>query len=317
MDMASQHKIWFDGKLVPWDEATVHVSAHALHYGSSIFEGIRAYGTPNGPAVLGLQAHTKRFARSAHMFKMMLPFSEDEINQAILETLRVNAHPEAYIRPLAIRGAGPIGVDGRRSPINVIIMTQEWGAYLGTEAIEKGVDVMVSSWRRMAPNTHPAMGKIGGNYVNSQFIVMEARERGFVEGIALDIYGNVSEGSGENIFLVQDGVIYTPPLANSILSGITRRFIMQLIRDHNYELKEQSFPREMLYVADELFFTGTAAEVTPIRSVDGYQIGEGGRGPITETLQRDFFAIVKGLAPDRHGWLTYVNEPAVESVTSR
>jgi branched-chain amino acid aminotransferase len=305
--MASQHKIWADGELVDWDDATVHVSAHALHYGSSIFEGIRAYGTPQGLAVLGLPQHTRRFAQSARIFKMELPFSEEEINNAILETLRVNDHPAAYIRPLAIRGAGPLGVDGRKNPVNVFIMTMEWGDYLGEGAVTQGVDVMVSSWRRIAPDTHPGLAKIGGNYVNSQLIVMEARELGFVEGIALDINGLVSEGSGENLFLVLDGIIYTPPLASSILSGITRRFVMQLIEDHGYEVRRQSFPREMLYVADELFFTGTAVEVTPIRSVDGYQIGKGSRGPITEAIQRDFFAIARGETEDRHGWLTHVH----------
>ncbi|MGH2543735.1 MAG: branched-chain amino acid transaminase [Ardenticatenaceae bacterium] len=309
--MASQHKIWADGKLVPWDEATVHVTAHALHYGSSIFEGIRAYGTARGLAVLGLRQHTRRFFRSAKMFRMKLPYSEEEISRAILQTLRANDHPSAYIRPLAIRGEGPLGVDGRHNPINVYIMTLEWGTYLGEEALERGVDVMVSSWRRMAPDTHPAMGKIGGNYVNSQFIVMEAREAGYAEGIALDIHGYISEGSGENLFLVLENKIYTPPLASSILTGITRRFVLQLIEDHGYELHEQTIPREMLYVADELFFTGTAAEVTPIRSVDGIKIGCGARGPITETLQSDFFSIVKGHSEDRHGWLTYVEEPEV------
>lgn len=313
MNTDIQHKIWYDGKLVPWNEATVHVSAHALHYGSSIFEGIRAYATPDGPAVLGLREHTRRFFQSAKLFKMPLAYQEGQIHEAILQTLRVNGHPSAYIRPLAIRGAGPLGVYGVNNPINVIIMTLEWGAYLGAEAVEVGVDVMVSSWRRMAPDTHPAMGKIGGNYVNSQFIVMEARERGFMEGIALDIHGQVSEGSGENIFLILDGTVYTPPLASSILSGVTRRFVMQLIEDHGYALREQTIPREMLYLADELFFTGTAAEVTPIRSVDGYPIGNGRRGPITELLQQDFFSIIKGQSEDRHDWLTLVNQPALAS----
>jgi branched-chain amino acid aminotransferase len=307
--MGSEHKIWVDGQLVAWDDATVHVSAHALHYGSSIFEGIRAYGTPRGLAVLGLQEHTRRFFQSARIFRMNLPFSEDEVNNAILETLRANNHPSAYIRPLAIRGAGPLGVDGRNNPINVFVLTMEWGDYLGAGAVTQGVDVMVSSWRRIAPDTHPGLAKIGGNYVNSQFIVMEAREHGLIEGIALDINGMVSEGSGENLFLVLDGVIHTPPIASSILSGVTRRFVMQLIKDHGYEVKQETFPREMLYLADELFFTGTAVEVTPIRSVDGYTIGKGSRGPITEAIQQDFFAIARGEAEDRHGWLTPVHAP--------
>lgn len=305
--------IWFDGQFVPWEKATVHVTAHALHYGSSVFEGIRAYATPDGPAVLGLKEHTRRMFQSAKMFRMDLGYSEAEICEAILETIRVNDLPSAYIRPLAIRGAGPLGVYGVDSPINVIIITQNWGAYLGEEALEQGVDVMVSSWRRMAPDTHPAMGKIGGNYVNSQFIVMEARDRGFAEGIALDINGLVSEGSGENIFVVIENEIYTPPLGNSILSGVTRRYITQLIHEFGYTLHKQALPREFLYIADEIFFTGTAAEVTPIRSVDGYQIGIGRRGPITTHLQAAFFDIVRGQVEDRHGWLTHVHakEPSV------
>lgn len=305
--MTTEQKVWYDGKLIPWDNATIHVSAHALHYGSCVYEGIRAYATVNGPAVLGLAEHTRRLAQSAKIFKINLGYSEEAINEAILETLRVNELPSAYIRPLAIRGVGTLSVNGSSNPIHLIILTLNWGAYLGEEAIEQGVDVMVSSWRRMAPSTLPAMGKISGNYVNSQLIVMEAQERGFAEGIALDTNGLVSEGSGENIFLVLDRVVYTPPLSSSILSGITRRFVMTLIADQGYELREQTIPREMLYVADELFFTGTAAEITPIRSVDGYTIGRGGRGPITEALQQDFFAIVKGHAPDRHGWLTPVH----------
>ncbi len=304
--MASQY-VWADGKLVAWNDATVHVTAHALHYGSSVFEGVRAYSTPDGPAVLGLLEHTRRFFQSAKMFRMNLGFTEDEINNAITETVRANEHAAAYIRPLAIRGAGPLGVYGKDSPINTYIITMEWGSYLGDGSLENGVDVMVSSWRRMAPDTHPAMGKIGGNYVNSQLIVMEARERGYVEGIALDTNGLVSEGSGENVFVVSDGVIYTPSLSNSILKGVTRRFVMQLIEEQGYTVKEQAIPREMLYVADEMFFTGTAVEVTPIRSVDGYQIGEGRRGPITEVLQKGFFDIVKGKVADRFGWLTHVH----------
>lgn len=308
--MASDHKIWFDGQLVAWEDANVHVTAHALHYGSSIFEGIRAYETPDGPAVLGLERHTRRFFDSAKIFRMELPFDPQTVSGAILETLRVNGHPSAYIRPLAIRGAGPLGVDGRRNAVNVIIITLEWGAYLGEEALEQGVDVCVSSWRRMAPDTHPAMGKIGGNYVNSQLVVMEARERGYTEGIALDVSGLVSEGSGENLFLIKEQTIYTPPVASSILAGITRGFVLELIEDHGFTLREQNIPREMLYVADELFFTGTAAEVTPIRSVDGYQIGAGRRGPMTEAIQSDFFDIVNGRREDRHQWLTHVHTQA-------
>ncbi|MDQ7030495.1 MAG: branched-chain amino acid transaminase [Ardenticatenia bacterium] len=298
--------IWMDGQLLPWDQATVHVMAHALHYGSSVFEGIRAYPTPRGPAVLALSDHTRRLFNSCKLYRMEIPYTEEEINQAILETLRANRLPSAYIRPLVFRGAERLGLDPRGCPVHVVIITIEWGRYLGSEAIEHGVDVMVSSWRRMAPDTFPAMAKIGGQYINSQLITMEARDLGFAEGIALDVYGYVSEGSGENIFVVLDGVIYTPPAANSILLGITRKLVMQLIEDHGYPLREQSIAREMLYIADELFFTGTAAEITPIRSVDGQKVGRGTRGPITKALQEDFFAIVEGHAEDRHGWLTYV-----------
>ncbi|MCB0078589.1 MAG: branched-chain amino acid transaminase [Anaerolineales bacterium] len=302
-------KIWANGQLINWNDANVHISTHALHYGSSVFEGIRAYHTPDGPAVLGLQQHTRRLFQSAKIFRMKMPYTEEAINEAILETIAANNLPAAYIRPLAFRGAGPLGVYAKQNPIDVYIMTLEWGRYLGEEALEQGVDVQISSWRRMAPNTHPAMGKIGGNYVNSQLVVMEAKRQGYTEGIALDVNGHVSEGSGENIFVIYDGIVYTPALTNSILSGITRSFVMQLIGDHGYPIKEQPIPREFLYLADEVFFTGTAAEITPIRTIDGLTIGAGKRGPITEALQEDFFNIVEGRTADRHGWLTLVPQP--------
>lgn len=303
--MASQHKIWFDGQLLPWKEASVHVTTHALHYGSSVFEGIRAYGTPKGLAVLGLQQHTRRFFQSAKIFQMALAYTPEEMNAAILETLRVNNHTSAYIRPLAIRGEG-LGTYGLNFAVHLIIITLEWTSLFNQKTIEQGIDVMVSSWRRMAPDTHPALGKIGGNYVNSQFIVMEARARGFAEAIVLDVHGQVSEGATQNFFLILDDVVYTPPIASSILAGITRRFVMQLLASQGYELREQAMPREMLYIADEIFLTGTASEIVPVRSVDGYTIGCGTCGPITQQLQSDFFAIVRGHADDRHGWLTYV-----------
>jgi len=299
-------QVWFNGRLIPSEQATVHVSAHALHYGSSVFEGIRAYATPHGPAVFCLEPHVERLFNSAKMFRMEIPYSPDEISKAICDTIRANGHQACYIRPLVFRGAGRLGVEPRKNPVETVIMTMEWGAYLGPEAIEQGVDVGVSSWRRMAPGTFPAMGKIGGQYVNSQFVVMEAHDRGFTEGIALDINGYVSEGSGENIFLVKKGVIYTPPLWGSILEGITRRCVMQLAADLGYPVQETMLSREALYIADELFFTGTAAEVTPIRSVDGVKIGAGRRGPITQVLQEQFFGITGGQLADRHGWLTPV-----------
>lgn len=299
-------KIWFNGKFVAWEEATVHVSAHVLHYGSSTFEGIRAYATPQGPAVFCLDQHVERLFNSSKIFRMDIPYTRDEVRAAILDIVRVNGHESCYIRPLVFRGTGALGVEPRKCSIETIILTMEWGAYLGPEAIELGVDVGVSSWRRMAPDTFPAMAKIGGQYVNSQFAKMEAVDRGFVEGIVLDANGYVSEGSGENLFLVSRGVIYTPPLWASILEGITRRCVIQLAADLGYELREQVISREWLYIADELFFTGTAAEITPIRSVDGVAIGAGRRGPVTEALQKRFFGLTSGKLEDVHGWLTPV-----------
>jgi len=298
--------VWSNGSLIPWDEATVHVSAHVLHYGSSVFEGIRAYATPDGPSVFRLDAHVERLFNSCKIFRMEIPYTRQEIKTAILDTVRANGHKSCYIRPLVFRGTGALGVEPRNCSVETIILTMEWGAYLGPEAIELGVDVGVSSWRRMAPDTFPAMAKIGGQYVNSQFAKMEARDRGFVENIVLDVNGYVSEGSGENLFLISRGIIHTPPLWASILEGITRQCAIQLIEDQGYPFKEQVIAREWLYTADELFFTGTAAEITPIRSVDGIQVGEGRRGPITESLQEAFFGITSGQAEDRHGWLTPV-----------
>ncbi len=307
MPMPKSEYIWYDGEFVPWDEAKVHVLAHVLHYGSSVFEGIRCYSTPNGPAVFRLEPHLKRMYDSCKVYRMEIPFSQEELSEAILETIRRNKLNSCYIRPLVFRGYGQLGVEPRTCPVNVIVAVWEWGAYLGAEALEQGVDVGVSSWRRMAPDTFPASVKAGGHYTNSQLIRMEATDQGYEEGIALDVYGYVSEGSGENLFLVQDKVILTPPLASSILGGITRNSIITLANDLGYEVREQTITREQLYMADELFFTGTAAEVTPIRSVDHIVIGPGHRGPVTEALQEAFFAIVEGRAEDRHNWLTSVN----------
>ena len=299
-------KVWFNGELIPWEDATVHVSIHALHYGSAVFEGIRAYANPGGPAVFCLDAHVERMINSAKIARMDVPYTHEELRNAILETVRANDHTACYVRPLVFRGGGGLGVEPRKCTVETVIMTLEWGAYLGPEAIEQGVDVGVSSWRRMAPGTFAAMAKICGQYVNSQFVVMEAHDRGFTEGIALDVNGYVSEGSGENIFLVRKGCIYTPPLWASILGGITRGCVIQLAADAGYELREQMISREWLYIADELFFAGTAAEISPIRSVDGVQIGPGHRGPITEALQKVFFGITSGELEDKHGWLTVV-----------
>lgn len=306
MAIPKSEVIWFDGDFVPWDEAKIHVLSHVLHYGTSVFEGIRAYQTPQGPAVLGLAAHVKRFFNSCKIINMPLPFTQAEISQAIVDTVARNKHNACYIRPLAFRGYEVLGVDPRSCPVQVIIATWEWGAYLGADAIEKGVDVAVSSWRRMAPDTHPAMAKTGGNYINSQMVVMEAKRHGYIEGIVLDTQGYVSEGSGENIFVILDGKIYTPPVGNSILMGVTRHFAITLANEKGYPVIEQQIPREMLYIADEIFFTGTAAEITPVRSVDGIEIGSGSRGPITEAIQQDFFAIITGEVTDRFDWLTTV-----------
>ena len=307
MPMPKSDYIWFDGEFMPWDEAKVHVLSHVLHYGSSVFEGIRCYNTPNGPAVFRLEPHLKRMYDSCKVYRMEIPFAKEELGEAILETIRRNKLDSCYIRPLVFRGYGQLGVEPRSCPVHVIVAVWEWGAYLGQEALEQGVDVGVSSWRRMAPDTFPASVKAGGHYTNSQLIRMEATDLGYEEGIALDVYGNVSEGSGENLFMVRDGVIYTPPLASSILGGITRNSIVTLAHDLGYEVREAMITREMLYMADELFFTGTAAEVTPIRSVDHITIGPGHRGPVTKALQEAFFAIVQGQVEDRYGWLTLVN----------
>jgi branched-chain amino acid aminotransferase len=304
--MVKSDKIWFDGQLIPWDQARVHVAAHVLHYGSSIFEGIRAYAIDDQPAVFCLDPHVDRLFNSAKIYRMEIPYSREEIRQAILDTVVANQHKSCYIRPLVFRGYGGLAVNPQNCPVQVVILTMEWGRYLGAEAIEQGVDVGISSWQRMAPNTLPAAAKIGGQYINSQLIVMEAVEHGYVEGIALDTHGYVSEGSGENVFVVADGQIYTPPLASSILQGITRGCVITLAEELGLRVHEQQIPRELLYIADELFFSGTAAEITPIRSVDGIAIGAGHRGPVTERVQAEFFGITGGQIPDRHGWLTPV-----------
>ncbi len=298
--------IWFNGQFVPWDEATVHVSVHALHYGSSVFEGIRAYATPQGPAIMALEPHVQRLFNSCKIARIEVPYTPQQIGDAIVETVARNGHESCYIRPLVFRGTGQIGLDGRACPSEVVIFTLDFGRYLGAEAIEQGVDVMVSSWRRMAPDTLPALAKVGGQYVGSQLITMEAKDNGFTEGIALDVNGYVSEGAGENVFLVFGETLYTPPLSSSILGGITRACVIELARDLGYEVREQPLAREMLYIADEMFLTGTAAEISPVRSVDRVPVGAGKRGPVTQRIQEQFFAITSGEIPDRFGWLTPV-----------
>ena len=308
MAMQASEKVWFDGELVPWDRATVHVASHVLHYGSSVFEGIRAYETAGGPAIFCLGPHLDRLYYSAKIYRMPIPFQLQELEQAVLDTVRANGHRSCYVRPLVFRGLDTWALNPLSCPVHTAIMTIEWGRYLGAEAIEEGVDVGVSSWGRMAPNTFPAAAKIGGQYINSQLIVMEAARHGYSEGIALDAQGFVSEGSGENIFVVINGEILTPPLASSVLQGITRRCVMTLAQDLGYRVREELIPRELLYIADELFFTGTAAEISPVRSVDGIPVGSGRRGPVTEQLQSEFFGITGGTVVDRHGWLTSVGE---------
>jgi len=298
--------IWHNGRLVKWDQATVHVSAHALHYGSSAFEGLRLYDTPRGPAILQLQPHIRRLFDSCRILRMELPYTPENIASAIIDTVRRNQLRTAYIRPLAYKGVGPIGLDARSAPTELAIFAFEFGPYLGREALEQGVDVMVSSWRRMAPDTLAGMSKAGGNYLNSQFIAMEAADHGYSEGIALDVNGLVSEGSGENIFVAYRGTLYTPPVGASILMGITRDCVLTLARELGHEVREQNLPREILYVADEIFFTGTAVEISPVRSVDNVPVGDGKRGPITTSIQEAFYAILEGREPDKHSWLTHV-----------
>jgi branched-chain amino acid aminotransferase len=298
--------IWMNGKLVPWDDARIHIGSHVIHYGSAVFEGIRCYKTPKGSAVFRLDAHTERLFNSAKIYWMELAYTPDQVNAAILETIRANKLEACYIRPVVYRGAGQLGVNPLGSPVELSIMVWDWGKYLGKEALEEGVDVCVSSWTRMAPNTLPAMAKSAGNYLNSQLIKVEAVKGGFAEGIALDAAGYVSEGSGENLFAVVKGRLVTPPLVSSVLPGITRDTVITLARRLGIAVEEKALPREMLYLADELFFTGTAAEVTPIRSVDRHAVGAGRRGPVTATLQKAFFDVIECRQEDEHAWLTFV-----------
>jgi branched-chain amino acid aminotransferase len=307
--------IWRNGEFVKWADATVHVTAHALHYGSSVFEGIRAYRTPHGPAVFRLQPHTQRLLNSCKIAKINLPYTQEQLDHAVVETVRRNGHEACYIRPIVFRSTtaqGLVGLEGRKVPVEVVIFTDDWGRYLGTEALDNGVDVQVSSWRRMAPDTFASMAKIGGQYINSQFVSMEAHDNGFSEGIALDINGYVSEGAGENLFVIMGDVVYTPGVWQSILSGVTRDSALTILKDLGYTIRYEPVAREMLYVADEMFFTGTAAEITPVRSVDRLPVGEGKPGPITKAVQKEFFAITSGQKPDPYGWLTIVKqtEPA-------
>ena len=306
MGFSGTGKIWMNGKLVEWKDATIHIASHVIHYGSGVFEGARCYETPQGSACFRLDEHMQRLINSAKIYRMEYPLDLAGWREAVLQTIRANQMKACYIRPLMYRGYETLGVNPLGNPVDAAIMVWEWGAYLGKEALEQGVDMKISSWSRMAPNTLPAMAKSTANYANSALIKMEALADGYSEGIALDVNGNISEGSGQNLFIVRDGAIYTPPWSASILGGITRDSIMTLARELGFRVSETDLPRESLYIADEVFCVGTAAEVTPIRSVDKIKIGAGHRGPITEALQRAFFDVINGEVADTHGWLTYV-----------
>jgi branched-chain amino acid aminotransferase len=309
MPIPATQFIWFNGKLVPWEKATVHVLSHALHYGSSVFEGVRAYETPIGVAIFRLRDHTRRLFDSARIYRITLPFSPEQINDACRQVVAVNGLTRgAYLRPVVFRGYGEMGVSPKNEPpTEVAVAGWEWGKYLTNESEEQGVDVCISSWQRVAPNTLPALAKAGGNYLSGQLIGAEARRLGFSEGIGLSTDGMISEGSGENIFVVKDGVLMTPALAHSVLGGLTRDTIMRLAKERGIEVRECAIPRELLYIADEAFFTGTAVEITPIRSVDRLTVGAGKRGPITETLQNAFFGLFTGKTTDKWGWLDHVD----------
>jgi branched-chain amino acid aminotransferase len=303
-------KIWMNGSLVDWKDARIHIGSHIVHYGSGVFEGARCYDTVNGPACFRLDAHIRRLLDSARIYRMEPKHDAQELTDAIHETINANGFRACYIRPIVYRGYDSLGVNPLPCPVDTAIMVWEWGAYFTKEAIEEGLDVKISTWARNAPNTTPAMAKSVANYANAQLIKMEAIAEGYAEGIALDTSGNLSEGSGQNIFIVRDGIIHTPPVGNSVLWGITRDSVITIAREMGFEVREQTLPRETLYIADEVFFVGTAVEVTPIRSVDRVKVGRGRRGPVTEAIQQRFFQIVKGEAPDAHGWLQPVQTPA-------
>lgn len=302
----NHHRIWRDGKFVRWEDATIHVMSHVVHYGSSVFEGVRCYATPEGPAIFRLADHMRRLADSCRIYRMPLEYSTETLVQAAIDTVVENELPHCYLRPIVVRTGEQMGVLPTKCPLEVFIIPWTWGAYLGQEALAGGVDVCVSSWRRPAPNTFPTMAKAGGNYLNSQLSKMEARLDDYAEGIMLDYFGQISEGSGENLFVVHDGKLITSPVSAGILNGITRDSVTRIARDLGYDVVEQGMPREMLYIADELFFTGTAAEITPIRSVDRIPVGDGKRGPITLAIQDQYMGIAEGRLPDRYGWRTMV-----------
>jgi branched-chain amino acid aminotransferase len=312
MTIQTTTNIWHNGKLIPWDQAKIHVMSHVVHYGSSVFEGIRCYTQPNGAGVFRLPEHMARLVDSAKIYRMPLPYTAEQLSAAVVDVIEANGVTPCYIRPIAFRGYGEMGVNPLKSPVEIYIANFPWGKYVHGDA---GADVCVSSWNRLAPNTMPSLAKAGANYMNSQLIRMEAEINGYSEGIALDTNGYLSEGSGENLFIVRGGVLYTSPLANSVLNGITRSSVITLARQLGIDVVEQPLPRELLYIADEAFFTGTAAEVTHLRSVDRILVGSDGKmGPVTKAVHDEFFGIVNGTRPDRHNWLTPVNVKVAEPV---
>ena len=325
MAFSGTGKIWMNGSLVEWKDANIHIASHVVHYGSGVFEGARCYNTPRGSACFRLDTHMKRLFDSARIYRMEPAVDQATLTDAVLETIRANDQKACYIRPIIYRGYNALGVNPFPCPVDSAILTWEWGAYLGKEALEHGVDVRISSWSRSAPNTLPTLAKTSANYANSQLIKMEAITEGYSEGIALDTFGYLSEGSGQNIFLIREDVIYTPPLTASILPGITRNSVITIARELGFKVREEMLPRELLYICDEAFFAGTAVEITPIRSVDKIPVGKGIRGPITTAIQQSFFDIINGEVPDTHGWLTYVypdetplrNKKAASAVASR
>ena len=317
MAFAGTGKIWMNGTLVDWADATIHVASHVIHYGSGVFEGARCYNTPRGSACFRLDAHMRRLFDSCKIYRMEPQVDLATLTHAVLETIRANEFKACYIRPIVYRGYYELGVNPFPCPVDSAVLTWEWGAYLGQDALVNGVDVRVSSWNRAAPNTFPTLAKTSANYANSQLIKMEAMLDGYSEGIALDAHGHLSEGSGQNLFLVRDNIVYTPPLSAAVLPGITRNSVITLARDLGFTVQEEMLPRELLYIADEAFFAGTAVEITPIKTVDKIAIGGGRRGPVTEALQKAFFALINGEVPDRHGWLTFVypGEPLQPATT--
>jgi branched-chain amino acid aminotransferase len=301
-------KIWMDGELVDWAEAKIHVLSHALHYGSGVFEGIRAYETQRGPAVWHLDEHLRRLFRSAKLYHMDLPYTHDQLIEATKQVIRVNELPSCYIRPIAFRGYGELGVNPLHAPVNVTIAVWPWGAYLGEEALEQGVRIKISSWRRNSQNSLPAAAKADGQYINSVLAKVESLKAGYDEAIMLNEAGFITDGSGENVFAVRDGTIFTPPTQAGCLDGVTRNSVITLAREADYDVREENLVRTDLYNADEVFFTGTAAEITPIREIDDRVVGAGHRGPVTKELQDAFFAATKGEDPRHPDWLTFVND---------